>query len=264
MARGLRTATPAAEVIELPTADGGEGTVDMLLEIGFAPVRREVTGPLGNPIIAMYVRRGATAVIEMAAAAGLSTLGRPASRATALQAFTRGVGELIRDALDRGHTRIVVTGGGSATTDGGQVLLRRWGCASTQLRASRYPRVANGCSRSVGSIPPDWIRALTTSNSSSRVTWTAHSPVPLGRRRCSVPKRVPPQLIWQPWKGRCTDGPTSSAMPLGSTCATSRAPGQPVDLRSVWLPSCMPTSPRHRSSYFSSWDSSTSPVLQTW
>lgn len=89
LARGLRTATPAAEVIELPTADGGEGTVDMLLENGFAPVRREVTGPLGNPIIAMYVRRGTTAVIEMAAGAGLSTLGRPASRATALQASTR-------------------------------------------------------------------------------------------------------------------------------------------------------------------------------
>src|SRR3954468_24319908 len=119
LARGLRRALPAVRVREHPIADGGEGSVEMVLAHGFAPVSREVRGPLGAPVTATYALRGDTAVVEMAAAAGLALLPAGPDDATARTATTHGVGELIADALDRGARRIVLAVGGSATTDGG-------------------------------------------------------------------------------------------------------------------------------------------------
>jgi len=120
LARGLRRGMPGVRVVEHPVADGGEGTVEMVLRQGFRAVSREVRGPTGDPVTATYALRGDTAVVEMAAAAGLDRLpgGVPDDR-TAGTASTYGVGELIGDALDRGARRIVLGVGGSATTDGG-------------------------------------------------------------------------------------------------------------------------------------------------
>jgi glycerate kinase len=127
LARGLRRARPDVRVVEHPIADGGEGTVEMVLPQGFTPVTREVRGPLGEPVAARYALRGVTAVIEMAAAAGLDRLpGRP-DDGTARSASTHGVGELISDALDRGARRIVLAVGGSATTDGGRGMAEALG-----------------------------------------------------------------------------------------------------------------------------------------
>nr|WP_179722134.1 glycerate kinase [Petropleomorpha daqingensis] len=120
LGRGLRRAVPGVRLVEHPIADGGEGTVDMVLAHGFEAVTREVRGPLGGRVIARYALRGDTAVLEMAAAAGLGLLPHGPDDDTAREATTLGVGQLIGDALDRGARRIVLGIGGSATTDGGR------------------------------------------------------------------------------------------------------------------------------------------------
>jgi glycerate kinase len=120
LARGLRRALPEVRLVEHPIADGGEGTVAMVLAHGFDPVTCTVRGPLGDRVTARYAVRGDTAVLEMAAAAGLGLLPSGPDDETARTATTSGVGQLIRDALDRGARRIVLGIGGSATTDGGR------------------------------------------------------------------------------------------------------------------------------------------------
>lgn len=100
---------------EIPLADGGEGTLEVL---GGANRTTVVTGPLGRPVEAQWgVHRG-TAVIEMARASGLVLAGG-AEGNDPMAATTRGTGELIDRALNEGVKRIIVCLGGSATTDGG-------------------------------------------------------------------------------------------------------------------------------------------------
>jgi len=103
------------DAVEVPLADGGEGTLEAL---GGGNRVSEVTGPLGDPVRAAWQLRRDTAVIEMAAASGLALAGGPTHN-DALAATTTGTGELIDAALDAGARRIVVGLGGSATTDGG-------------------------------------------------------------------------------------------------------------------------------------------------
>src|ERR1700733_5495952 len=105
-------------------ADGGDGTVDAFLASGASARTVRVTGPLGEPVDATYARDGATAIVEMAAASGLALLG---GRLGAGRATTDGTGELLRDALGGGATRIVLGVGGSATTDGGAGALAALG-----------------------------------------------------------------------------------------------------------------------------------------
>lgn len=100
---------------EIPLADGGEGTLDIL----GGPNRTSiVTGPLGQPVDAAWRYHRGTAVIEMARASGLSLIGGPSAN-DPMRASTIGTGELIDHALDLGAERIIVCLGGSATTDGG-------------------------------------------------------------------------------------------------------------------------------------------------
>lgn len=108
---------PDAEILSIPVADGGEGTVDAFLTaMGGEKVFLTVSGPLGTPVEGFYGRIGDTAVIEMAAAAGLPLVyGHPAPE----EATTYGVGQLILHAAHSGARRVIVGLGGSATTDGG-------------------------------------------------------------------------------------------------------------------------------------------------
>jgi glycerate 2-kinase len=102
--------------IELPLADGGEGTLDVL---GGGNRRTLVSGPLGEPVEAAWrLEEDGTALIEAAQACGLTLAGGP-ERNDPLRATSRGVGELIAAAAAEGATRIVVTVGGVASTDGG-------------------------------------------------------------------------------------------------------------------------------------------------
>jgi glycerate kinase len=129
--RGTASAHDAAKAIadaafdtwwdcdQVPVADGGEGTLDVL---GGSNRTTTVTGPLGDAVQAEW-RHGKTAVIEMARASGLVLAGG-AEGNDAVAASSMGTGELINAALDAGARRIIVCVGGSATTDGGLGALR--------------------------------------------------------------------------------------------------------------------------------------------
>jgi glycerate kinase len=127
IADGLRAAWAALgprderlDVVPVPMADGGEGTVETVLAAAGGQLRPvTVTGPLGEPAQASFglLADGATAVIEMASAAGLHLV--PAARRNPAKTTTYGVGELIRAALDARATRILIGIGGSSTVDGG-------------------------------------------------------------------------------------------------------------------------------------------------
>jgi glycerate kinase len=125
MARGLRTAG-FDDVVEVPLADGGEGTLDTLLAArGGATRQVRVTGPLGDPVDAVWGRLSdGTAVIEMARASGLALV---KGKRDPLRANTRGTGELIAAVARTGATKIVVCVGGSATTDGGLAAVEALG-----------------------------------------------------------------------------------------------------------------------------------------
>ena len=108
---------PACEVVCIPVADGGEGTVDCFIQaMGAQRVGVTVTNALGEKSAAAYARLGELAIIEMAAAAGLPQVGALRSPGTAT---TYGVGELIAHAVHSGCKRILLGLGGSATNDGG-------------------------------------------------------------------------------------------------------------------------------------------------
>src|SRR6266566_8727320 len=113
MAEGVRTAVPDVQVVELPIADGGEGTVEaMVASTGGTIIPLTVTGPLGGPVAAFFGILGEagsaqrTAVIEMAAASGLPLV--PLERRDPRITTTWGTGELLRHALDRGCRRFLI------------------------------------------------------------------------------------------------------------------------------------------------------------
>ena len=118
--KGLRDIFPAAEIKKMPMADGGEGTVQSLVDAtGGRRLVERVSDPLGIEIEAEYGILGdeTTAVIEMAAASGLTLV--PPNRRNPLESTTYGTGQLIKAALDRGCRKLIIGIGGSATNDGG-------------------------------------------------------------------------------------------------------------------------------------------------
>jgi glycerate kinase len=117
--RGIRKVYPSAEIIKIPVADGGEGTVKALVKNSNGIFKTiEVTGPLGDKIKAEYgIINGNTAIIEMAAASGLTLVSE--DKRNPMLTTTYGTGQLIKDALDEGCKKILIGIGGSATNDGG-------------------------------------------------------------------------------------------------------------------------------------------------
>ena len=126
--RGFKQRLPQAEYVKVPMADGGEGTVQSLVDAtGGVIIPQTVTGPLGEPADAFFGILGnkKTAVIEMAAASGLHLV--PVEKRNPLFTTTRGTGELIVAALDYGVTHIIIGIGGSATNDGGAGMAQALG-----------------------------------------------------------------------------------------------------------------------------------------
>ena len=124
--RGILAAKPDAEVWLSPLADGGEGTVDALIEgLGAEKIPVTVTGPLGEKVSCYYgfLEETKTAVMEMASAAGITLV----TKKDPLRASTYGVGEMIADALKRGCKNFMIGIGGSATNDGGIGMLKALG-----------------------------------------------------------------------------------------------------------------------------------------
>lgn len=131
-AEGVRRVCPGCETICIQIADGGEGTADALLEayatksVRIETVQAPVHDPLGRPITAEYhIMNGETAIMEMAAASGLTLL-VPEER-NPLETSTFGTGEMISDAIGKGCRRFIVGIGGSATNDGGTGMLEALG-----------------------------------------------------------------------------------------------------------------------------------------
>ncbi|GAB4098262.1 glycerate kinase [Sinomonas halotolerans] len=142
LAAGIREVLPEAELVLVPVADGGEGTVSAALGAGFVPRRAAVAGPTGRTLTAEFAvsedpdgRR--TAVIEMAAASGLDVL--PDGVPDARGATSLGTGQLIRAALDAGCREIILGVGGSACTDGGAGMLVGLGARFTDDAGTDLP-----------------------------------------------------------------------------------------------------------------------------
>ncbi len=131
---------PRCEVVCIPVADGGEGTVACFEEaMGASPVGVCVRGPHGEVVQARYGRKGRRAIIEMAAAAGLPLAG---GHMDPERATTYGVGQLIRHAVEHGCTDVLLGLGGSATNDGG--------CGAAAALGARFYRRDGGAFVPVG------------------------------------------------------------------------------------------------------------------
>jgi len=127
VADGVRKAAPEAEIICVPMADGGEGTVQSLIDgLGGIVVECETDDPLGRPIKAVYgLTDDGTAVIEMAQASGLTLLSE--NERDPMKTSTCGTGKLIKDALEWGAREFIIGIGGSATNDGGAGMAQALG-----------------------------------------------------------------------------------------------------------------------------------------
>lgn len=126
--KGIKRVLPKANCIKVPMADGGEGTVQSLVDAtGGRFIRKRVTGPTGKPVSARYgmLADGETAVIEMAEASGLPLVS--GKQMNPLKTTTYGTGELVLDAARRGAKKIIIGLGGSATNDGGAGMAQALG-----------------------------------------------------------------------------------------------------------------------------------------
>ena len=128
MSEGVRRVLSDAETVLVPVADGGDGTLETLVESTGGEVRSsEVTGPLGEPVTAEWggLGDGYTAVVEMARTSGLALV--PIEKRDPLVTTTYGLGEAIGQALDAGFRSFIVGIGGSATNDGGAGMAQALG-----------------------------------------------------------------------------------------------------------------------------------------
>jgi glycerate kinase len=167
LAAGWRSERPGDPVVEVPMADGGEGTLDALAAAVPGAVRRPVRiqGPDGRPVDAEFLMLpDGTAVVELAATSGITLLQQPRP----LSAHTRGFGAAIRAALDAGATGLVLAIGGSASTDGGTGALRELGALLLDASGREVEDGGAGLLQltrvdlsAVLGLPPDGVRVLT-------------------------------------------------------------------------------------------------------
>ncbi|GEC86308.1 glycerate kinase [Corynebacterium variabile] len=161
MAAGIHDVDPAAEVVEVPIADGGEGTALALTPALGGELRTAtVTGPTGTPVDAVwgFVPATSTAVVELAEAAGIHLV--PVDRRDIWRAGTSGVGELMAHALDAGATTVIVGLGGSVTNDGGLGLLQALGVYVTDRDGTTVTPDAAGMAQAdsldITGMDPRW------------------------------------------------------------------------------------------------------------
>ena len=138
VAAGITAVDPDAEVVRVPVADGGDGTVDAALAAGYRRIPLRATGPTGEPVDTAYALRDEVAVVEMADVSGLRLL--PPDRLAPLTATSYGVGEVVAAALERGARSVVLGIGGSASTDGGAGMLEALGVRLYDAAGDPLPR----------------------------------------------------------------------------------------------------------------------------
>ena len=151
---GILNILPETEVLVKPLADGGEGTTEALVEgLGGEMVYVDVHGPLETPVRAGYglIKETGTAIMEMASAAGIILVGKDKRP---LDATTYGVGEMIRDAVQRGCCSFIIGIGGSATNDGGIGMLTALGYEFLDAEG-RPSGIGGGALKRVASVRTD-------------------------------------------------------------------------------------------------------------
>lgn len=162
MSIGIRKVFPNAEILSVPLADGGEGTVDALVKATNGRIEKcRVINPIGEEIEAKYGVLGdkKTVAIEMAAASGISLI--PEGKRNPLHTTTYGTGQLILNALKKGYKNFIIGIGGSATNDGGAGMAQALGVKFLDENGREITEYMNGdligkCkSISVSSICPE-------------------------------------------------------------------------------------------------------------
>jgi len=141
IARGVRDVFPDADVVEIPVADGGDGTVEALVTARRGEHRSAtVEGPLGGPIEARFglIDSGKSAVVELATSSGLALI--DPSRRDPRRASTYGFGQLLEAASEQGVAEIIAGIGGSATNDGGAGMAQALGYRLLESAGSDLPR----------------------------------------------------------------------------------------------------------------------------
>jgi glycerate 2-kinase len=138
VAAGIAAVTSDVDVVRVPVADGGDGTVDAALAAGYERVPVRAEGPTGQPVDTAYAVREGVAVVEMADVSGLRLL--PPDALAPLTASSYGTGEVVRAALDRGCHSVVLGIGGSASTDGGAGMVAALGARLLDAAGAELPR----------------------------------------------------------------------------------------------------------------------------
>ncbi len=134
---------PEIEILTLPVSDGGEHFLEIMMNnISMQRIELDVAGPLGNPVHAAYGIKDDTAYIEMAHAAGLQLLSD--RKKNPLKTTTYGLGEIIRNSVDRGITNFVLGIGGSATCDGGAGMAQALGFEFYDKQGNRIDEKMTG------------------------------------------------------------------------------------------------------------------------
>lgn len=143
----LKEVYPSAEAVVSPLADGGEGTLEAIAYANGGRIKElSVCGPLGESVKAKYgiIEEKKTAVIEMAQAAGITLVDE--EKRNPLYTTTYGVGEIIKDAIEKGCRKFIVGIGGSATNDGGVGMLQALGFSFLDKSGNEIPHGAIGLS----------------------------------------------------------------------------------------------------------------------
>ncbi|MHB8587852.1 MAG: glycerate kinase [Candidatus Dormibacteraceae bacterium] len=141
MARGVREVFPEAEVLEVPVADGGDGTVEALVSAHRGSyLTAGVEGPLGDPVQATFgmIEAGRTGVVELASASGLTLI--PDERRDPRKTSTYGFGQLLEAVRRAGAGQVIAGIGGSATNDGGAGMAQALGYRLLDAAGSELPR----------------------------------------------------------------------------------------------------------------------------
>ena len=185
--RGVRRASPEAETVLVPVADGGDGTLEVLVNsTGGEIFRSIVTGPLGHAVEASWgvMGDGSTAVIEMARASGLAMV--PHRRRNPRTSTTFGTGEIIREALDRGYERIIVGMGGSATNDAGMGMATALGARFMDDQGRPLPKGGSALAR---------LNRIDITNLHSRLREVSIVGATDVTNPCAVPPEHPPFMV---------------------------------------------------------------------
>ena len=230
MERGVLEAWPDARVVKIPIADGGEGTVEALVTAtGGRYETCTVRGPLGRPVEARWgvLGDGRTAVVEMAAASGLTLV--PEGRRDPRIASTFGTGQLIRAALDAGFRRIVIGIGGSATNDGGSGMAKALGVRFLDGRGDTLPEGGAALSR-LASVDLSGVDPR-LAGTEILVACDVDNPLtgPRGASAVYGPQKgATPAVVAELDAALERYAPRSPARPPGATWRAFRAPGRPA------------------------------------